>query len=86
MTHWRELIEYEMVRHKEAWRDVLSSTFVIGKEMVQFDNGWGTTCGDPFTVWTEKRVYFPVQYDGSEWCSSVSRNPDNIACEHVGGS
>ncbi len=50
-----------------------------------FDAGYGGTEGAHFTVWTSKRVYFPVQYDGAEWCASVSREPDGVATEHVGG-
>jgi hypothetical protein len=47
----------------------------------EFDSSWGTE----FTMWTKARVYFPVMYDGSEWCSSVSRNPDGIPTDHIGG-
>lgn len=52
---------------------------------VEFDAGYGGTEGAPFTVWTDGFVYFPVQYDGSEWASSVPRHPRDLTCNHVGG-
>jgi hypothetical protein len=53
--------------------------------LVQFDSGYGGTRGPLFTVWGEKRVYFPAQYDGSEWVGSVPRNPCEQVTNHVGG-
>lgn len=52
---------------------------------VQFDNGYGLIDGPNFTAWSERRVYFPVDYDGSEWVASVPRNPAEVATKHVGG-
>ena len=51
----------------------------------EFCDSYGATEGDSFTVWTKKRVYFPVCYDGREWCGSASRIPDGVAMEHQGG-
>lgn len=50
-----------------------------------FDKGFGHRSCAPFTVWTKNYVYFPTTYDGSEWVSSVPRNPNGVACSHVGG-
>jgi len=85
MTTWKKEIERSMNIHNETWEDIVSSTFKDGEENVEFCDGYGGIDGDPFTVWTKERVFFPCCYDGSEWCSSVSRNPNGIACEHVGG-
>jgi hypothetical protein len=85
MTTWRKEILNEMESHKETWDDVVSNTLTEQELDVEFNNGYGGTNGIPFTLWTKNRVYFPVQYDGSEWVSSVSRNPDGRATEHVGG-
>ena len=52
---------------------------------VEFDSDWGSHEGQPFTAWTERRVYFPVVYDGSEWVGSAPRDPCDEACTHVGG-
>ena len=52
---------------------------------VEFDEGYGIPFGKPFTLWTTWHVYFPVCYDGSEWCGSVYRNPTKIATQHQGG-
>jgi hypothetical protein len=83
MTTWREMISEEMLDEGETWADVES---IVGSEYfdLSFDDGYGRTGGKPFTVWTAKRVYFPVTSDGAEWVASVSRNPDAIATKHIG--
>ena len=80
-TVWRELILVEMAEHDETWLDVEA---VAGSEHIDvpFNHGFS---GKPFTVWTSRRVYFPATYDHSEWCASVSRNPDGVATDPVGG-
>jgi len=85
MTTWKKEVESEMGWHGESWTDVVSSTFKSGEENVEFDEGYGMENGVAFTVWTKKRVYFPAIYDGSEWCASVSREPNKLATLHVGG-
>lgn len=84
MITWREMISEEIEKYGETWADVESA---VGSEHfdLSFDDGWGVTEGKPFTIWTAKRVYFPASYDGAEWVASVSRNPDGIATEHIGG-
>lgn len=56
------------------------------KELIdyEFDSGYGGENGPSFTAWTTNRVYFPVMYDGSEWISSVPRNPCDEATGHQG--
>ena len=86
---------YAMTKHGETWKDVEASvieerpTYDDTSHHPSFDNkfdtGYGGKEGDHFTVWTKKRVYFPVIYDGAESVGSVSRNPDNKATEHFGG-
>jgi hypothetical protein len=51
----------------------------------EFDSGYGSPKGAPFTAWSQNRVYFPVGYDGAEWIGSVPRNPCDEATEHQGG-
>lgn len=84
MTTWRELITQAM-SPDESWDDVVSCTASEEELDVEFDNDFGTTEGMPFTLWTKKRVYFPVGYDGAESVSYVSRNPDDKATWHIGG-
>ena len=74
-----------MFAHGESWEDTVDSTLTDEQLDKEFDPGYGLQKGDPFTVWTESRVYFPIQYDGSEWCGSVSRNPDGKVTFHLGG-
>jgi hypothetical protein len=50
----------------------------------EFDVGWGGTNGPPVLAWTERNVYFPVCYDGSEWMESAPRNPQPEGQWHVG--
>lgn len=80
---WRDLITEEFKVTKECWGDVLSCTLTEEDLDVQFDEGYGAILGKPFTLWTNKRVYFPKDYDGVEECCSVSRNPDGKPTEHV---
>jgi len=82
---WRELISQEMGVFGESFSDAEHSTLSPEDLDEKFDPGYGGIEGLPFTLWTERRVYFPVVYDGLEWVASVSRNPDGKPTEHVGG-
>ncbi len=84
MTNWKELIQEEMKSHNETFEDVVSSTLTEEELLKEFDGGFGCSEGEPFTLWTTNRVYFPVVYDGAEWCASVSRNPDGKPTYHIG--
>ena len=84
-ANWKELIQYEMNFYNETFDDVVEYTLTEEELMVYFDCGYGGTEGKPFTLWTTNRVYFPGNYDGSEWVSSVSRNPDGKPTHHIGG-
>lgn len=82
---WKELIIEEMQKHNEYWESVVEHTFERGEENILFCTSWGLEEGEPFTLWTERRVYFPVCYDGSEWVGSVPRNPSAEVTRHIGG-
>ena len=82
---WRKLITLEMKEVGEKWSDVVACTLSEAELDVPFDIGYGAPEGQPFTVWTTNRVYFPVQYDGAEWAASVSRIVDRVPTEHIGG-
>jgi len=75
----------------ERWDDedsVLKEAFTFEDDSwldLAFYPGYGSAEGAEFTLWTCKRVYFPVRYDGSEWCGSVSRNPNGKVTPHQGG-
>ncbi len=84
-ANWKELIQYEMNFYNETFDDVVECTLTEEELMVYFDCGYGGTEGKPFTLWTTNRVYFPGNYDGAEWVSSVSRNPDGKPTHHIGG-
>ncbi len=83
MTTWRKLITRAM-SPDESWDDVVSCTLSDEQLDIEFDNDFGITEGIPFTLWTKKRVYFPVGYDGLEWVGYVSRKPDGKPTSHIG--
>ena len=74
---------------EEIGKDVLEQMVAIYPKDLdldkKFDAGYGSPEGEPFTLWTKDRVYFPICYDGAEWVCSVPRNPCDIATEHMGG-
>lgn len=84
MTTWRTLIQREMADRDEAFSDVVSTTLTDSDLDREFSDDYGGTEGLPFTLWTEKRVYFPVCYDGAEWCGSAPRQPCSEVTEHMG--
>lgn len=85
MTTWRREIKIAMKQVEDRWENIVAST--ISDEMLdmEFDDGYGRVEGIPFTLWTHKRVYFPVQYDGAECAGSVARHPNGQPTEHIGG-
>jgi hypothetical protein len=83
-TTWRKEITAGMQDHGESWADVEGCTLDDAALEVAFDAGYGGTAGQPFTLWTAGRVYFPGCYDGAEWVASVPRHPCDEATEHVG--
>ncbi len=85
MVTWRQLISSEMKVRNESWDDVVSCTLCEAALDVDFYEGFGGSCGQPFSLWTARRVYFPVVYDGAEWVESVSRDPDGVPTPHMGG-
>lgn len=82
ITTWRLLISDEMDRNDESWHDM---EIITPKNLDldrKFDAGYGSVNGLPFTLWTRNRVYFPIEYDGSERVLSVPRNPCDEAVNH----
>lgn len=85
MTTWRELIRDEMTNNDEEFADLVSCTLSDEQLDVDFDSGYGGTEGAEFTAWSKNFVYFPVCYDGAEWCGSAHRNPNGKTTPHQGG-
>ena len=81
---WRQLIADEMEAYRDA-TDVVFSTLSDDELDVKFDVSFGGSNGKAFTLWTQRRVYFPVVYDGSEWVGSVPRHPCDEETPHQGG-
>jgi hypothetical protein len=85
MTTWRALITQALAEHGESWADVEACTLTDAALDRPFNAGFGHPEGEPFTLWTTHRVYFPGVWDGAEWVDSVPRHPNGEATEHVGG-
>lgn len=84
MTTWREELAFAMSERGEA-NEQFECTLTPAELDERFDPSCGVINGKPFTAWTEKSVYFPICYDGSEWVGSVSRHPDGKPTNHQGG-
>ena len=82
---WKSLITDEMKEHDDSWDSFVSCTLTEEELCEQFDELSCSSDGEPFTLWTKTRVYFPVVYDGIKWVGSVSRKPDGKPTEHFGG-
>lgn len=80
-TSWRELITLVMDSVGEGWGDVEASTLPDKELDEPFENSYGIYRAQeyPFIVWTKRRVYFPVDYDGEASACSVPRNPGDGA-------
>lgn len=86
MTTWRELITDEMEIHGDSWDGPVRVAATRGPESLDeiFNADYGRINGGSFTVWTQRRVYFPLVYDGAEWCGSVPRHPCDEPMPHQG--
>lgn len=83
MTTWKKQLEKAMAKHGETIRDIEANTMNRKEMNEEFYNGYGGAEGIPFTVWTAKSVYFPVEYDGAEWVGRVARHPDGQPTKHI---
>lgn len=71
---WRILIAAEM-QYQGDKGPIIHNTLSEQEMDVMFDGGFGEPEGEPFTCWTETRVYMPKEYDGAESVISAPRNP-----------
>ena len=85
MESWEMMLDKALKENNETWSDIVQNTMNSDEMEKEFDPGFGLPEGIPFTVWTEKSVYFPICYDGAEWVGRVSRNPDGKPTDHQGG-
>lgn len=95
ITTWRKEITRAMGgradwRHtialpQDSWENIIGSTLTDTELDFEFNSGYGSEEGKPFTLWTKDYVYFPVQYDGAEWVGRTPRNPNGEPTCHQGG-
>ena len=83
-TNWRKLLAVAAGSHGETVEQLTISIDEGGLDL-EFNDGFGGQEGVPFTAWSDNWVYFPIQYDGSEWVGSAPRNPCDIKMLHQGG-
>jgi len=81
---WRTLLK-ERFKYKGDNFDKMVTTLSEEELDREFDDGFGSAEGTPFTAWGEKYVYFPGVYDGAEWVDCAPRNPCDEITDHVGG-
>ena len=82
MATWYELIKETA---DERGEQIIECTLNDDELHCEFYAGFGGEEGASFTAWSENWVYFPLCYDGAEWCGSAPRNPCKIAMKHQGG-
>ena len=75
-TTWHTLITAELIAHGETWADVESCTLPDNELHQVFDAGYNGEPRIDLTLWTRKRVYFSLDYDGADSCGSVARHPN----------
>ena len=88
LRHWKQKIETEMEKRGDTWDHIEAA--IPSEDSKKYEEtfyaGYGSPEGEPFIVWTERYVYFPICYDGAEWVESVPRNPMyGYKPEHYGG-
>ena len=83
MANWKDMIQEEV--NQTDKNEIIKCTLSDDELNSEFDDGYGISCGEPFTAWSETRVFFPVVYDGAEWVSSAPRNPCDEPTDHCGG-
>jgi len=84
MESWYGMLKEMMAIDKE---DFEAKTCTLDDEALkkEFDAGYGTPEGQPFTAWGKDWVYFPICYDGAEGVGHAPRNPCDISMQHQGG-
>lgn len=88
---WNDVVYFCIAKHHSRYEEELEASDLVPPEDLEkallrtFDGGLGGNEGFAFTLWTHKRVYFPVDYDGAEWAESVPRDPCDEMTQHIGG-
>lgn len=81
MISWRELLRNARSNANDK-SDIVYCNVSEDVMNKKFDNGWGATEGEPFTVWSETHVYFPLEYDGAEYVGYAPRFPNDDPMSH----
>lgn len=83
-TTWRSLLKRDMKRRKDRGPIVQ-----YAPDEAAFDapiqEGFSSDQGPQVLAWTERYVYFPCTYDGTNDMNSAPRNPTSKGQRRVGG-
>jgi hypothetical protein len=74
------LVELEMGDHGDTWNDVVG---IANRGALDLGHTSGYDLPPKFTVWTAKRVYFPVSAIGDDGCDTIASAPRNPCDEGV---
>ena len=81
---WANMLKEAFAEKEEDYSKMIT-TLTEAELNKEFNDGFGSSEGKPFTAWGEKYVFFPVVYDGAEWVGCAPRKPSDEKCSHVGG-
>ena len=84
MANWYLMLKKAMEDDGEDFSQRVC-TLTEHQLLEEFDGGYGSEQGAPFTAWGKDWVYFPICYDGAEWVGHAPRNPCVTSMEHQGG-
>ena len=73
MTTWKELLKQEMKYYNDDMKNIVS----VSPKNLNLDKNSESEDENPFTIWTNDRVYFPMIYNDFGLIESVSRNPND---------
>jgi hypothetical protein len=77
MTTWRKELE-EVFKQTGDSFEFLIITITDEELDREFDDGYGSAEGTPFTAWSDNYVYFSREYDGADFIDRVERHPKKL--------
>lgn len=81
MTTWRKILERKLANEgDDLIKDLTFGNAASAQLDNEFENDWGSPGIDnPFFAWSERWVYFSLEYDGRLSISRVPRHPGGDA-------
>lgn len=80
MTTWRKMFE-------ATYPDLDLSKLVFNPRDIdldrEFNDGYGCIEGQPFYAYSDTKIYYCWEYDGSEGIGNIPRHPDDTKPTHT---